>query len=103
MTARVRRCGIAPFGSADETGMSGRTPYSRAVRLPKLFDPEGGTQMEITRSGDTLILRPVRPSWDSFWERPPLEEADDFLAERPEVIESGRFDLTDDDLEGRSE
>lgn len=43
-----------------------RSGAGRAVRLPKAFDPEGVDQMEVTREGDCIILRPVRPSWDSF-------------------------------------
>lgn len=75
-----------------------RNGTSRAVRLPKAFDPEGVDQMEVTREGDRIILRPVRPSWDSFWDRPAPDGIDDFLVERAEVVEPGRFELTDDDL-----
>ena len=75
-----------------------RNGTSRAVRLPKAFDPEGVDQMEVTREGDCIILRPVRPSWDSFWDRPKLDGIDDFLRERPDVVAPGRFELRDDDL-----
>ena len=45
------------------------------------------------REGDTLLLRPVRPTCLSFASEPPADA--DFLAERPAVIEPGRFDLSD--------
>ena len=41
-----------------------------------------------------LLLRPVRPTWLSFANEPLADT--DFLAERPAVIESGRFDLSGD-------
>ncbi len=81
-----------------------RNGTSRAVRLPKAFDPEGVDQMEVTREGDRIILRPVRPSWDSFWVRPAPDGIDDFLVERTDVVEPGRFELSDVDLaDGRPE
>lgn len=77
-----------------------RNGTSRAVRLPKAFDPEGVDQLEVTREGDCIILRPVRPGWDSFWDRPAPEGIDDFLRERPDAIEPGRFELGDEHLAG---
>ncbi|WP_175970173.1 type II toxin-antitoxin system VapB family antitoxin [Burkholderia sp. BCC0322] len=71
-----------------------RTPiYARnqAIRIPKDMEFEGVTELEIRREGDTLLLWPVRPTWLSFASEP-LADAD-FLAERPAVIESDRFDL----------
>jgi antitoxin VapB len=47
--------------------------------------------LEIRKDGDTLILRPARPSWASLQDLSPLGE--DFLAERQDVIEEGRFNL----------
>ena len=75
-----------------------RNGTSRAVRLPKAFDPEGVDRMEVTREGDRIILRPVRPSWDSFWDRPVPDGIDGFLRERADVVEPGRFELSDEDL-----
>ena len=51
--------------------------------------------MEIHKEGDTLILRPVRPSWLSLMEQPAPET--DFMTERPDVVEEGRFVLGGDD------
>ena len=64
---------------------------NRAVRLPKDMDFEGVTELEIWREDDAIILRPVKPSWESFCA---FGKADaDFLGERPDVIEEGRFSL----------
>jgi len=63
---------------------------NQAIRLPKEFEFEGVSELEITRDGDALILRPVRKSWESFVS---VEKADtDFLTERPSVIEPGRVE-----------
>jgi antitoxin VapB len=64
---------------------------NRAIRLPRDMDFEGVNELEIFREGDTLILRPVKPTWNSFLQE---EKADaDFMEERDEVIEEGRFKL----------
>jgi len=39
-----------------------RSGNSQAVRIPKEFQLDG-TEVEIQRRGDTLILRPKRKSW----------------------------------------
>ena len=63
---------------------------SRAIRIPRDFDFEGVNEMTIVREGDTIILRPVRPSWTSFSEQPTADS--DFLLEREDVIsDEGRF------------
>jgi len=54
---------------------------SQAVRIPKEFQLEG-TEVEIERRGDTLILRPKRKSWEPF-----LDCLDDFS---DDFLESGR-------------
>jgi len=64
---------------------------NRAVRLPRDMDFDGVNELEIRREDDVIILRPVKPSWESFGA---LGQADaDFLAERPDVVEEGRFPL----------
>jgi antitoxin VapB len=57
---------------------------NRAIRLPR--------DLEIVREGDSIILRPVRPTWGSFAQ---FEKADpDFMAEREDVVsDEGRFNL----------
>lgn len=57
---------------------------SQVVRLPADMAYEGVEELEISREGDVISLRPVRPSWTSFsW----LPKADaGFLQERPVVI-----------------
>jgi len=65
---------------------------NRAIRLPRDLDFEGVSELEIVREGDSIILRPVRPTWGSFLE---LEKADpDFMSERGDVVsDEGRFNL----------
>ncbi|HFZ0322324.1 TPA: AbrB/MazE/SpoVT family DNA-binding domain-containing protein, partial [Klebsiella pneumoniae] len=52
----------------------------------------GVSELEIVREGDSIILRPVRPTWGSFLE---LEKADpDFMTEREDVVsDEGRVNL----------
>ena len=65
---------------------------NRAIPLPRDLDFEGVSELEIVREGDSIILRPVRPTWGSFAH---LEKADaDFMGEREDVISNeGRFGL----------
>jgi antitoxin VapB len=65
---------------------------NRAIRLPRDLDFEGVSELEIVREGDSIILRPVRPTWGSFSQ---LEKADaDFLTERGDVVsDEGRIEL----------
>ncbi len=37
---------------------------NRAIRLPRDLDFDGVNELEIFREGDTIILRPARPSRD---------------------------------------
>ena len=64
---------------------------NQAVRLPKDMEYEGISELEIIKEGDTLILRPIRPSWLSLANQ---ERADsEFLKERSDVIsDEGRFE-----------
>jgi antitoxin VapB len=65
---------------------------NQAIRLPTDMAYEGVGELEITRCGDTITLRPVRPSWMSLAELPTAD--DDFLQERPGVVgDEGRFNL----------
>lgn len=64
---------------------------NQAVRLPKDFEFEGITEVEIIKEGESIILTPKRKSWASFSD---IEKADsDFLLERTDVIEDGRVKL----------
>ncbi len=40
---------------------------NRAIRLPRDLDFEGVRELEIIREGDSIILRPVRPTWAHSW------------------------------------
>ena len=64
---------------------------NRASRLPRDLDFEGVSELEIVREGNSIILRPVRPTWSSLAS---LEKADaDFLKEREDVVsDEGRFE-----------
>lgn len=62
---------------------------NEAIRLPKEFEFPGVTELTIEKQGDTIVLRPVRPSWTSFVNEP-LAGAD-FLRDRPDLIEEERF------------
>ncbi|WP_048306147.1 type II toxin-antitoxin system VapB family antitoxin [Halomonas sp. PR-M31] len=64
---------------------------NQAVRLPKDMEFDDVTKLEIIREGDTITLRPVRPSWCSL---STLSKADaDFLQERPGIVtDEGRFE-----------
>ena len=64
---------------------------SQAVRIPKEFEFEGVAEVEISREGDALILRPARKTWTSFADAPMADA--DFLADRIDVIEDGRVVL----------
>ena len=65
---------------------------NQAVRLPKDMEYQGISELEIVKEGDTLTLRPTRPSWLSLTELPKADE--DFLSERTDVIaDEGRFTL----------
>ena len=65
---------------------------NRAIRLPRDLDFEGVNELEIIREGDSLILRPIKPSWVSFHEQ---EKADaDFMTERANIFsDEERFEL----------
>ena len=71
-----------------------RNNRNQAIRLPKDFEFQGVTELTIERQGDTILLRPCRPDWLSLAGEP-LSDAD-FLVERPDLIEDGRFSLDDD-------
>ena len=44
-----------------------RNNRNQAIRLPKEFEFEGVTELTIEKQEDAILLRPVRPSWTSFW------------------------------------
>ncbi len=65
---------------------------NQAVRLPKEMEFQGIHELAITKDGDVITLRPVRPDWLSFSK---IEKADkDFMIEREDVlIDEGRFNF----------
>ena len=55
---------------------------SQAVRIPKAVAfPEGVTEVEIVRTGNTLTITPAGKRWSDYFERGPFA-TDDFLADR---------------------
>lgn len=64
---------------------------SQAVRIPKEFEFEGVAEVEISREGDALVLRPARKTWTSFADAPFADA--DFLLDRTDVVEDGRVVL----------
>lgn len=65
---------------------------NQAVRLPQDMAYDGINELEISKEGDVITLRPARPSWTSLTKLP---EADpDFLQERALVASGeGKFTL----------
>ncbi|MBW7902458.1 MAG: AbrB/MazE/SpoVT family DNA-binding domain-containing protein [Rhodocyclaceae bacterium] len=70
-----------------------RNSRNQAIRIPRDMEFQGVSELEILRDGDTLILRPVRPSWRSLHSVPAADA--DFLTERADVVEEGRFPGSD--------
>lgn len=64
---------------------------NQAVRLPKDFEFVGISEVEITKEGDAVVLRPSRKTWLSYAETEKVD--DDFLAEREDMFEEGRVIL----------
>lgn len=68
-----------------------RNNRNQAIRLPKDFEMPGVSELIIQKQGDTILLRPVRPSWTSFLDEPRADA--DFLSDRSDLIKEGRFSL----------
>lgn len=65
---------------------------NQAIRFPADMSYEGVGELEITRNGDIITLRPVRPSWLSLAELPKADA--DFMQERQGIVsDEGRFTL----------
>ena len=68
-----------------------RNGKNQAVRLPKEFEFEGVSEVEITKDGESLILTPKRKTWTSLAS---VAKADsDFLLERRELLEEDRVEF----------
>ena len=65
---------------------------SQAVRIPRALEFKGVDEVEISREGDTIVLRPIRKSWSSFADdAAAIGGADeDFMRERPFSFDSTR-------------
>lgn len=72
-----------------------RNGKNQAVRIPRDMEFKGVTELVMTREGDTLTLRPARPTWSSLADLEPIDV--DIMSDRPTVIEPGRVDFSDDE------
>jgi len=66
-----------------------RNGRNQAVRIPKELEFVNVKQVEIRREGRSVILTPIKRSWRSLAELPKAD--DDFLNERPDLIQEDRF------------
>ncbi|MDR1266678.1 MAG: type II toxin-antitoxin system VapB family antitoxin [Propionibacteriaceae bacterium] len=71
-----------------------RNRANQAIRIPKAMSfPDDVAEVQVTKVGDVLTIKPARPSWESFFEQwvPQLDATDDAffdqLAERRPVID----------------
>lgn len=64
---------------------------NQAVRLPKEFEFDGVTEVEIVKEGESIILTPKRKSWASLVSSEAAD--DDFLNERPDLLGEERVEL----------
>lgn len=80
----------APLRHAAATGRAKlfKSNRSQALRIPKAFAfPEGVKEVEIVQVGETLVLKPVKGTWDDFFNSEPA--SDDFMRER----DQGEFEI----------
>lgn len=61
---------------------------SQAVRIPKDLAFEGINEVSVRKEGDKLILEPIRKPWTSLVDVG--RAGDDFMAERPDIMDTGR-------------
>lgn len=59
-----------------------RSGNSQAVRLPKAIGYPDGTELELVRTGDVVILQPVRTSFQAMVERLKALPAPDYVEVR---------------------
>jgi len=67
---------------------------SQAVRLPKEFRFEG-KEVELSREGDTIVLRPVRRTSEDLWKRIDERRGDEVLPYPPQAGLEDRTGLFD--------
>ena len=62
---------------------------NQAVRLPKDFEFEGITEVQIEKKGESIIITPKRKSWLSFIDTQNAD--DDFLHDREDIVKDDRI------------
>jgi len=69
---------------------------NQAIRIPRAMSyPDDVAELEATRVGDVITLRPPRKSWASFASLPLAD--DDFLAQRHDVFGPSRVSFGGED------
>lgn len=64
---------------------------NQALRIPKALEFDGIDEVAISKKGDSLVITPVRKNWKSFAELPKATLEDDFMTERPDLINEKRI------------
>lgn len=58
----------------------------QTVHIPKAYQFTGVKEVIIRKEGDSLIITPVRKTWETFADEAPVV-GDDFMSERPELLD----------------
>lgn len=71
-----------------------KSNQTQAVRLPKAVAfPEGVQEVEIVVVGNSRIVTPIKQSWDSWFDSPPV--SDDFMTDREQAMFQERESFDD--------
>jgi len=69
---------------------------NQAVRIPKEMSFPEAKELEMQRVGDVITLRPLKPTWESFFDlAQPLSEEENPWTERHEVLADRDIDWGD--------
>lgn len=63
---------------------------NQALRIPKALEFEGIDEVTISKQGDSLVITPIRKSWVSFAQLPKATPHDNFMTDRPDLIDENR-------------
>ena len=70
-----------------------KTNRSQAVRIPKAVAfPEGVEEVEIVRTGNSLVISPVGKRWSDLFDRGP-RMSEDFMRDRIDPLPEDREPL----------
>lgn len=83
----------AMFTASTKRASIFRNGSNQAVRLPQeLRFADEVKEVRIRKQGDSLLISPIRPDWDSFF-RLKVDTPEDFLAERHDTPPQSRTPL----------